>query len=208
LRQVSTQITPFRYPTAFAAVQHELKGHTHVIAQLHGRTSQKPIPPLSPNFSFPLILKTIRVCCATTLPIAFLVTRAVVMHLQSTKAQMTALRATAAYPLIDDASSWPVVEWKEDDDTEVLAIFHIDEDVEEPESCSWVTHTGVGPCKDDDKTQRRWRKSSIAWNVGHLGHLKTLFGAAQHILDLLEWSVADAFVLYCQSDPEDCSTEE
>jgi hypothetical protein len=129
------------------------------------------------------------------------------MHLQSTKAQMTALRATAAHPLVDDASSWPVVEWKEGDDIEVLAIFHVDEDVEEPESCSWVTHTGVGPC-EDDKTERRWKKSSVAWNVGHLGHLKTLFGAAQHILSFLEWSVADAFVLYCQSDPKDCSAEE
>ena len=200
-------MTPVRYPSTFATtIRHELKGPANVMTRLHNRTAQKPIPALRNDFTFRLVLQTIGACCAT-IPIAFLVTRAVIMHIQQSNARMTALRATAVHPLVNDTSSWQVVEWKEGDDTEVIAVFHVDEDVKEPESCSWVSHTGVGIC-EDDKSGKRWRKSSISWSVGHLGHLKILFGAAQHVLGVLEWSVADAVVLYCQTDPKECSNKE
>ena len=117
---------------------------------------------------------------------------------------MTAFRATVVYPLINNENSWPVVEWKEDEDTEVIAIFHIQNEPDGVDACSWLMHSANGVHTEENATSR-WKRSSIEWSVRQLGHLKTLFGAAQHVMGILEWSVADALPLYCQSRPENCS---
>lgn len=119
---------------------------------------------------------------------------------------MTALRVSAVCSFTNNDFSWPILEWKESDDTETIAIFHI-EDQDEPEDCSWLMHSGVDK-SGEVETEKKWAGSAVSWSVADLDHLKTLFGAAQHTLGILEWPVQDAIKLYCQTNPSTCSDEE
>ena len=111
-------------------------------------------------------------------------------HLRLKSARITALRASVAYSLTDDELSWPVVEWNEEDGTENIAIFHVDQ--VEPEECSWMMHSGVGT-----SDHHFWQSSRVDWNVSDIDDLKMLFGVTQRVLGILDWSTADALALYC-----------
>ena len=90
-----------------------------------------------------------------------------------------------------------MVEWLEGYDREVLAFFKtLDGDV----PCSWLMHHGVGLRRSGP---RRWDRSSLAWAVTDIGHLKELFEAVQHTLGLLQWSQMDLMKLL---NPENCSS--
>jgi hypothetical protein len=118
----------------------------------------------------------------------------------------TAFRVSVLCSLSNEDYSWPVVEWKAGDDTEVLAMFHFDSS-HPPGACSWLVHYGSGILKDSTN-DTRWKKTALAWGVTDMTHLKTLFGAAQHFLGILEWSPVDAMNLYCSADTTNCSAEE
>jgi hypothetical protein len=104
----------------------------------------------------------------------------------------------------NDDRSWPVVEWKEGDDKELFALFHFDDVNPRPEVGSWLVHYGAGITTDED----RWSGTSIAWGVTDMSHLKTLFGAAQHFLGILECDPPVALNLYCGIEPSDPSDQE
>ena len=107
---------------------------------------------------------------------------------------MTAFRLTRVHSLLNDDQSWPIVEWKEVDDTKVMAIFHL-EDKEDSESGNWLMHQGVD-MRADGEVGFRWEKSSIDWNVSKISILKLLFQVAQHTLGILQWPQDDAIQLY------------
>jgi hypothetical protein len=120
-------------------------------------------------------------------------------HFQATKARITGFRARAVAYFPGQVKPWPVVEWREDQDTDVSVIFDI-ENLGSP--CSYLMHTGVelgwhGEC-------RRWRKSSLMWLVAEIHQLKELFVAAQQILGILQWSEADGPNV-CHDRPSNCS---
>jgi hypothetical protein len=193
-------MVPHRRPTAFiSTLRSLLQKHIRAVVNLHYRTAQQPLPKLPAELNITLILQIVSECCST-FKIAYVVGHAV-MTLSNRR--MTALRVTMMYALKNTAGAWPVVEWQEEDGTEVIAIFHFD-DLEDPSTCSWLKHVG----RRYSLAERRWMENSIAWNVATLAHLKTLFIAAQHTLGVLEWSVADAIALYCQSSPKECSKDE
>jgi hypothetical protein len=123
-------------------------------------------------------------------------------HCHSTMARITGLKATVVYQLGDGGASWPVVEWREGDETDVVAIFKV-EDATTP--CGYLMHRGVGCWRTDG---RRWRQSFLAWLVSNIAHLKELFQAAQHIFGILQWSNADLLTLYCEKSPRIGSDEE
>jgi hypothetical protein len=109
------------------------------------------------------------------------------------------------HPLDPDDFFWVVLEWREGESTDVLAIFHI-EDEDDSDLCNSLLHYGFGG-KSDESSARSWIRTSISWTVTGLGYLKTLFGAAQHILGILDMPVTDAMALYCESTPHDSSDE-
>lgn len=127
-------------------------------------------------------------------------------HLSTTDAHVTRFRASIIYSMTNDECAWPVVEWTENDDTEVIAIFYIDEDAPS-EACSWLMHYGVG-ILEDSKNGMRWENTYISWSVGDMDHLKSLFEAAQQLLGVLKWSVHDMLQLYCKRDLGNLSSEE
>ena len=120
---------------------------------------------------------------------------------------MTAFRVSVLFAFLDDDRSWPVVEWKQGTDTEFIALFHFDDTLCRPEVCSWLVHYGSG-ILPEPTDEARWTVTSIAWGVTDMSHLKTLFGAAQHFLGILEWSPKVALNLYCAADPTTCSQSE
>ena len=100
---------------------------------------------------------------------------------------------------------WAVLEWTEDDHTDGLGIFHIDDD--DPDSeINGLMHYGHRG-KAHGKSDRCWVNTSISWTVTSLGQLKSLFGAARHILGILELPLQDSFTLYCETDVPICSEE-
>jgi hypothetical protein len=118
---------------------------------------------------------------------------------------MTGFRASVVHQLTGDEQAWPVLEWREGDDTEVVTIIDV-EDEDKPETVSLLMHYGIGI--NNSPGWNRWSRTSLVWNVTEMLVLKTLFQAAQHILGILELPKADATKLYCQNGYEGCSSEE
>jgi hypothetical protein len=181
---------------------HQLKVHARVIQNLHLQCSLKPIP--EGNVDFITISKLVSVW--TTPEVAQRIVCCLQKHFAATDATLTRFRASIVYSMTDDEIAWPVVEWTENDDTEVIAIFYIDEDAP-PEVCSWLMHYGVG-ILEDSKNGMRWEKTYISWNVGGIDHLQLLFEAAQQLLGILRWSPQDILQLYCKRDLANLSSEE
>jgi len=115
--------------------------------------------------------------------------------------RVTGFRAVVTL-LLGEIRGWPVIEWREGYDTEVLAIFKI-----EPQTarCCCLMHYGEGIGWYDRK---RWRRSLLTWQIGEVDDLKELLVVAQHILGMLHWSDTDILNLYFQDSPTDCSDEE
>ena len=108
--------------------------------------------------------------------------------------------------------------WREQSDTEVLAIFQLQVENDNlnpnhdpnrnsiPESCNWLMHYGFG--LNISPGRWRWAKTVLDWNVNDMSVLKNLFHGAGHALSILEMPKADAVRLYCRDKTDDCSNEE
>ena len=114
---------------------------------------------------------------------------------QQNNAHVTAFRASVVYSFTNERCSFPVIEWREGMDTEVMAIFLLDD---QGTVCSWLMHYGYGTNTSGDGG--RWRSTSISWCVGEIMHLKSLFEAAQHLLGILQWKPEDILNFYCKRD--------
>ena len=156
--------------------------------------TRNPLSSLA-NYSFPVIYRTVSNSGVDARDALF-IARTVVKVLRSKTESMTGFRATLVESLIDK-TSWPVIEWKEGSDTCVLVIFLFTR----CGTANWLCHRALH--QGDN-----WQHSNISWNVGHLDHLRTLFGGAQHLLGMLDWSVKDMITLYCQEDKNGCATAE
>jgi hypothetical protein len=126
-------------------------------------------------------------------------------HQQLTGISLTSLRSTVVHTFTRDECFWVALEWKEDKNTDVLAIFQID-DENDPDLSNVLMHYGFGD-ETNENTTRPWIRTAISWTVTGLGYLKTLFGAAQHVLGILELSVADASTL-CSEPPSSDNSDE
>jgi hypothetical protein len=101
------------------------------------------------------------------------------MHFRSIQARITGFRATTLNLLSDQLNPWPVVEWREDGDTDVLVIFK----VEDNEPCSYLMHFGMG--LNYEVNGKRWRRSAVRWLVPSMDYLQELFTALHHLLGLV-----------------------
>jgi hypothetical protein len=126
-------------------------------------------------------------------------------HQRATGTSLTGLRSTIVHSFARDDCFWVVLEWREGKNTNVLAIFHID-DENDPDLFNVLMHYGFGD-ETNENTTRSWIRTAISWTVTGVGYLKTLFAAAQHILNILELSVADALTLYSETPSSDNSDE-
>ena len=99
-----------------------------------------------------------------------------------------------------------MVRWNEGIETEVLAIFCAGEGAES-EVYSSLIHYGIG-VSDEATSGKRWNRTSTLWNVADISHLKSMFGAALHILSVLAWPPADILALYCKSNVRACTETE
>jgi hypothetical protein len=115
--------------------------------------------------------------------------------------RVTGFRAVVV-TLFNDEKRWPIVEWRENDDTEVLAIFKV---MGLGIPCGCLMHYGEGIAWLKSK---RWRRSILTWEVSAIGDLCDLFVVAQHILGTLYWSDEDIVNLYLKDCPENCSNEQ
>jgi len=106
-----------------------------------------------------------------------------------------------------DDRFWAVFEWRTGIDTDVLAIFQIDNADESNSEPNWLMHHHYdGRCTAT--SGRPWGCTSISWTVTSLGNLKSLFGAARHILGILEIPAGDSFTLYGEIESRIRSEEE
>lgn len=130
------------------------------------------------------------------------ITEYVIKYFQLTpNRRITGFRAVFTL-LTGEIRGWPVIEWREGYDTEVLAIFKIE--VQTARGCC-LMHYGDGIGWHDRK---RWRRSVLTWQIGEVDDLKELLVVAQHMLGMLHWSDTDILNLYFQDSPTDCSDEE
>jgi hypothetical protein len=202
MKYQSIDSSPLRH--AAATIRHGLAPHAQMFEWLHYKVSRRPIPHFPGKYSASVVLQRISDGCGTP-EIASLITRSLMAYILSRDTQIKALRATTIYWFTDDHTYWTVVEWVEDDDVKGLAIFHF-EDLHELGQGSWLMHSGLEVA--DTTENKYWENSRIDWNVANVGHLKILFGVAQHIVGMLGWSVEDAMKLYCKNETEEVSVSE
>ena len=128
------------------------------------------------------------------------------MHLRSSGASLETLRANPLYLLIRDPieSSYPVVEWRESDGTESVAIFYMDYQ-EECVRCkvSWLMHSVIH--NDGNRNQGQLR---LNWSVSDISHISKLFILSNHLLGVLQWTQEDILNLYCHQNFGDCELSE
>ena len=110
--------------------------------------------------------------------------------------QLTEFRASVVYPFTDNERFWPILEWREGDDSDGMAIFDVSDDPEGECSCSYIIHYGVG----SENNGSHWKRTSLVWNVTSVDVLKTLFQVSQHALGILQMPKADALTLYAAND--------
>ena len=118
-------------------------------------------------------------------------------YFQEQRTCITHLRVASVPKLQDQA---PIIEWREDQNTDVLAFCKIP-DGSLP--CSWFMHVGV---RGGFRDVRSWNHATIKWLVSDIGHLIELLQVAQEILGLLRWS--DDLKRSCRERFKDCSPEE
>lgn len=135
-----------------------------------------------------------------------MITLSLTAYTLSRDSRITALRASTIFWFGDDDASWTVIEWVEDNGTRSLAIFHFGEPNELGQG-SWLMHSGLS-VSDGILEKPCWENSRIDWDVADVNHLKILFGVAQHVAGMLDWSVGDAMKLYCERNSEEESTSE
>jgi hypothetical protein len=156
---------------------------------LHHCLSQSRVPEFNPERS--TILEKISSCTGRTIGNA--INDELQRHFNSRNAQVTEFRASAVYPFNDNEQFWPILEWREGDDSDGLAIFDMGEDLEgECPRCSYIIHYGLG----GEENGSRWKQTSLVWNVTSIDVLRTLFQAAHHALGILQMPKADALTLY------------
>lgn len=181
----------------------DFRPHINALENVHSKLAERPFAATSEGFDRTKMQKMVSKW--TTPEAATSIAQAIMVYQRTTNVQMTGFRTSTIYSFTNNDCSWPVVEWIEDNDTEVLAIFDVEDHVVETGLCSWLMHHGMGI--DKNKESGRWKQTSISWSVTCLHRLSLLFQAAQHLLGVLEWSVVDALALYVQTSSEDCSDE-
>jgi len=169
----------------------------------HGRSLRKPIPQFQLNQHS--ILN--EVCFASPTPdIAIAITNSIIKYASSQNIKIIALRATAVNWFSNEESSWPVVEWNEEDGRKSLAIFQFDDEMEDPSKGSWLMHSAYpDPVNDGDLS---WRSSRLDWNVARMDDLEILVGAVYHACSLLQWSPEDLEQLCCHGGKDVTSEKE
>jgi hypothetical protein len=135
---------------------------------------------------------------------AHLINQAIANHLETGKAHVIGLRVAPVFLLRSEFQSWPLVEWTEDH-RDVLALFHFDHKDSKYRTYSWIMHSGTRTV--GGKQGISWFNASVSWDVGNLGHLKLLFGVTQHLLDILEWPIAESVLLYAHCPSKDPSKD-
>jgi hypothetical protein len=166
----------------------------------------QPMPAL-PSIKDPtMILRIISVGCPD-LRKAPLIARSIATYVHSRNTCVTGLRASTVSSFTEDNVASPVIEWKENNETENLAIFHFD-DLADPEECSWLMHSGHRSSGDLTADNSKWQSSRIDWNLADIDHLNVLFGVAKHSLGVLEWPTADILTLCGGRNADDYSDAE
>ena len=175
------------------------------LVELHRKVSSCP-PAASDCLDWATIHSIVSV--VTNTEIAAEIVQCLQHYSRSATDSIRSLRASMVYSFADEDKSWLVVEWKQDVDTNVIAVFDFDDFDHDRKPCSWLMHYSHHASISPLGNQKYEIQSSVAWMVVDLENLKGLLQAAQHILGILTWPKRDAMRLYCETDPSTCSSDE
>jgi hypothetical protein len=124
----------------------------------------------------------------------------------SMNANITGLRVSIMHPFARDDCFWAVLEWTEDGHIDGLGIFQVDIEDDSDSGINGLIHHGYR--EKAHSSGRSWVNTLISWTVTSLGQLKSLFGAARHILGILELPFTDSIILYCETEEPIASEDE
>lgn len=109
---------------------------------------------------------------------------------------LTKWHVSTIYSPTENHCSWPVVQWTENGDTQVIAIFQIDDD----QCTNCLMHTG----QIENGT---WKTSALSWEVVDIDDLHTLVAAIVQMYGVLQWCPEDMVELYAGIMSQDASDE-
>lgn len=134
---------------------------------------------------------------------AMLIVDFVQMQFQKTASAITGLRACRVAPYGPRSDAWVLVEWREEPETEVMAVFKV-EQPKIPCSCLMLFGVGVGW----EVNGRPFRNASLEWTLARIGDLKELLPVLQHKLGIVHWPKYGGFGISIEGNPENCTKQQ
>ena len=125
------------------------------------------------------------------------------LHRHIASGPIQGIRVGLIRPITHGYDPWPLVTWREGNDTDVMAIFKVQSPVE---PASFLMHYGVGRCWGEDG--KRWMQSHIAWAVVDMEHMAELFVAASHVSGFGQTSRSEFVRVLDERGPKTCSRDE
>ena len=107
-------------------------------------------------------------------------------HHANRPSPISGLRAGIVHLNRANYTDFPLVQWQEGLETEVMALFVVAEDG----CCNSLLHYGEGITWQQDG--KRWRREWLEWNVFDLTQLKSLFAAVKKLLGMQHWAYTEA----------------
>jgi hypothetical protein len=125
------------------------------------------------------------------------------LHRHIASGPIQGIRVGVIRPITHGYDPWPLVTWREGNDTDVMAIFKVQSPLE---PASFLMHYGVGRCCGEDG--KRWKQSHIAWAVVDMEHMAELFVAASHVSGFGQTSRGESVRVLDERSPKTCSRDE
>src|SRR5208282_89010 len=100
----------------------DFKIYASSMDKLHRRIIKQTLPEGPVNYE--IILKAISAW--TTSERTVTIAKSLWKHFENPGVHVTAFRVSILFAFLNDDRSWPVVEWKEGNDKELIALFHFD----------------------------------------------------------------------------------
>ena len=117
---------------------------------------------------------------------------------------ITGFLSTVIYALENDLCFWPIVQWRESNGVEGMAIFLFEGT--HNDKISWMIHRATPQPTEQGNT---WQNAKITWRVRDMEAMKSLCYAAMHFDNVLSWTPEQTLNLYCHVKPQrDVSQQE
>ena len=112
---------------------------------------------------------------------------------------ITGFLSTVIYALENDLCFWPIVQWRESNGVQGMAIFLFEG--QNNDKVSWMLHRALPSGEQGGQHGNGWQGSKVTWRVRDIEDIKSICYAAMHFENVLSWTPEETLNLYCHVQP-------